>query len=726
MVTHAPRQFSHERRALLGGAAALFVVILGSDAISLLLAQHGGSMLSLWSANGIAVGVLLSVPRRYWTTLITATAAALLAGQYVAFGTLQNSHLLLVPVHLVEILIVTCIIHQHFSTGTGQASSYLRFGRVAIGAALAGCLVSTLLASVAQKLATGGAFFGTAVEWFGAHLLGMVIVGMLTLVAFRERGRMLGAPGTRIRMLRDVLLLVAITAGVFAQTRYPLAFAVFAPLMYLVFRYRFPGLVLGVTMVTLVTNVATTIGKGTFTLIPSADPAERALIAQIFLGVVCLVTVPLALALADRQRLAGKVAESESLYRLLADYAGDLIVRIANDGTRRYVSPSVKEMLGWTPEEFAAQRGEELLRPDDRERVLAALTRLRATGRPELIRYRVRNRAGGYQWLEALGKLAPSPDHPGEMEIVYSGRDISERVLAEEALADSQKRLRTITDNVPAVIAHVDTEQRYTFINAFASEVIGVEASSNIGHTVEEMRGPVVYALLKPHIELALRGTATTFEYAVRVGKQTRYFQATYLPAITADGTSSGFYTLTTEITRIKLAEQQLEFLAHHDALTGIANRLSFRKKVSLAVEHAAATHGPLLLMMIDVDHFKQINDTYGHAAGDMALIEVAARLKASIRKTDLLARLGGDEFVVLCHDIEDTDTARQVAQKVADAMRQPVSVGTTELKVTLSIGLALCHHATSAEALEQRADEALYQAKEAGRACYRITTDGI
>lgn len=709
---------------LLGGAA-LFVVIVASDAISLLLAQHAGSMLSLWSTNGIAVGVLLSVQRRYWTTLIATIVAALLAGQYVAFGTLQNSHLLLVPVHLVEILIVTCIIHQHLSTVTGQASGYLRFGRVAIGAALVGCLISTLLASVVQKLITGGAVLSTAHEWFRAHLLGMVIMGMLTLVAFRERGRMLGAPGTRIRMLRDVLLLVVITAGVFAQTRYPLAFTVFAPLMYLVFRYRFPGLVLGVTMVTLVTNVATTIGKGTFTLIPSADPAERALIAQIFLGVVCLVTVPLALALADRQRLARKVAESENLYRLLADYASDVIVRIANDGTRRYVSPSVREMLGWTPEEFAVQRSE-LIHPDDRERVLAVLTQLRATGRSERVRYRVRNRAGEYRWLEAVGRLAPSPDHSGDVEIVYAARDITERVLTEEALADSQKRLRTITDNVPAVIAHVDTEQRYTFINAYASEVIGVEASSSIGHTVEEMRGPVVYALLKPHIELALRGTATTFEYAVRVDERTRYFQATYLPAITADGTSSGFYTLTTEITRTKLAEQQLDFLAHHDALTGIANRLSFQEKASLTVEHAAATHGPLLLMMIDVDHFKQINDTYGHAAGDMALSEVATRLKASIRKTDLLARLGGDEFVVLCHDIEDTDTAHQLAQKIVDAMRPLVPVGTTELVVTLSIGVALCRHTTSVDALVQRADEALYQAKEAGRACYRITNDSI
>lgn len=724
MPTHESHSSNCERLILVGGSAALFLVILTLIVASLLMAFHGGAMVSVWTANGVAAGVLVSVPRRHWLMLVCVVTAAMVLAQFVAMGALRGDHLLFVPADLAEVLIVACVIRRYLPVISGEPSGYLRLGRIALVAALAGCIVSTLLASVAQELINGNTYMVPAQEWFRAHLLGMVIMGMLTLVAFRERGRLLGPRGRRLRMLCDVTLLLAIAVGVFVQGRYPLAFVVFAPLLYMVFQYRFPGLVIGVAIVTLVTNVATTLGTGPFALIPTTVRSESGLVAQVFLGVVCMVTVPVALALADRQRLAGQVAVSENLYRLLADYAGDLVVRIADDGTRRYVSPSVKDMLGWTPEEFAAQR-ESLIHPDDRERVRAVLKRLRERGNEPFVRYRVRNRAGGHQWIEALGKLAPSPDRPGEVEIVYAGRDVTERVLAEESLADSEKRLRTITDNVPAVIAHIDTEQRYTFINAYASDVLGREASLNIGHTVEQMRGPVVYALLKPHIELALRGAATTFEYEVLVGEQHRYFQATYLPAVTADGETSGLYMLTTEITRIKLAEQQLEFLAHHDALTGIANRLSFRESIKASVQHAGVTQEPLLLMMIDVDHFKQINDTYGHAAGDLALTEVAARLKATIRKTDLLARLGGDEFIVLCQDIAEAATARQLAQKFMDAMQPPVCVGKAALKVTLSIGGALCRDIPSPDALVQRADEALYKAKDAGRACYRVVTDG-
>lgn len=704
----------------------LFAVVLVTEVTTLLLARQVGAFPSIWTSNGIVAGALVMVPRRYWPYFIVATLCAMLIAQLLVFGTHAGGTVtvasIVVLANGVEILIVAGVLRHYFPQFTGDITKYARLGRVGTVAVVVACLVSTLFAWLAQRIGNG-AFLGTPSEWFRAHLLGMVMLGTVTLVALRQRKRMLGEPGKRLRMLRDILLFIAIALGVFVQTRFPLLFVTFGPVLYLVFRYRFVGLVYSLTCIALITNVATNIGEGPFNLIPLATAAERTLLAQIYLGVLCAVALPTVLIQADRLRLRREAQESETRYRLLADYATDLIMRVARDGTRRYVSPSVKIMLGWEVEEYI-QLGQSLIHPDDRPLTLAAMERLWETRKPSLTRYRVRRRSGDYLWIEGLGNIAPSPDHPGELEMVYTGRDVTESVLAEHALAESEKRLRTITDNVPALIAHVDNEERYTFVNAYATHVVGTQPDAVVGKKVQDVRGAAVYSALKPHIALALAGTTTTFEYETEDHGKPRYLQATYLPAITANGQQNGFYTLATDITAIKRAEQQLAFLAHHDALTGIANRLSFREGINLAVSHAIPTRQPLLLMMIDVDHFKQINDTHGHAAGDIALREVAARLKASIRKTDLLARLGGDEFVILCRDVDDVAIAEGLAQKITEAMREPVAIGDHALKVTLSIGAALCHEVGNAEALLQRADDALYQAKAAGRDCYRVTTD--
>jgi len=256
--------------------------------------------------------------------------------------------------------------------------------------------------------------------------------------------------------------------------------------------------------------------------------------------------------------------------------------------------------------------------------------------------------------------------------------------------------------------------------------VAGSTPEDMIGRTVEEVRGPVLYALLKPHIERAMRGEADTFEYETDYGGRQHYLQTTYLPATTGTGEQNGIYALTTEITRIKQAEQQLSYLAHYDMLTGIANRRYFSEGINMAMRRASIANSPLLVMLIDIDHFKQINDTHGHAAGDAVLSEIAARLKSSIRKTDLLARLGGDEFVVLCDDIEGQGVAETLARKIMHAMDAPIQAGPHTLTVTLSVGAALCRDAGSVDALMQRADEALYRAKERGRACYELSVTGV
>ena len=718
----------NSRWTLGGETAGFFAAVLASVSYSLLLTRHTGNVATIWLPNGIVVGTLLSVSGRKWPRYLLTALAAYLIGQYLTGG---GGLARLLPVRPVlglvnglEIVIVAGTVRHAFPRITDD-TSFLMLGRIAMGATLIASVVSALLAGTLLSLAMGADFWTTVDLWFRSHLLGMVIVATLTLVALTQRSRMLGVPGRRLLLMRDITLLTAITIGVFAQSRYPLLFVVFAPLLYMVFHHRFPGLVIGVSIVALVTTVSTAMGNGPFEPVTHATTGERALLAQIYLGVVCASVLPVALALADRRRLVRQVRDSKNRYRLLAEYASDLVMRIARDGTRRYVSPSVRDLLGWEVSEFMVPRPD-LIHPDDRERVSTAVETLWATRRPSLTHYRLQRRTGDYIWIEALVRIAPSPDRPDEMELIYTGRDVTESILAEQALADSERRLRTITDNVPAVIAHIDAQERYTFVNGYVREVAGQDPDDMVGRTVEEVRGHALYSMLKPHIEHALAGRSSTFEYEADYGGRHHYFQTTYLPATSTTGEQSGFYALTTEITRIKMAEQQLVYLAHNDMLTGIANRRHFNDGIRRAMQHASITQAPLLVMLVDVDHFKQINDNYGHGVGDAVLREIATRLKAAIRKSDLLARLGGDEFVILCDDIDSIDVAETMAQKVTAAVEGPIVVGDEELRVTLSVGAALCRDVGSVDAMMQRADEALYRAKGGGRACYRLSTSGL
>lgn len=711
------------RRARWAEAAALFVAVLVATAYSLLLTRQTGSMVTMWIANGVVVGALLRVSDERWPPYLVAAYLGYIVGKLLLRDPLFSAALLGL-VNGVEVLIVARGVRRFFPR-IQDDTPFLRLGQVAMASTVAASLVSAALAAFVLYAISETPFWETADWWFRAHLLGMVIIATLTLVVLIQRSRMLGRAGRRLALLRDLAVLCATTVAVFMQARYPLLFVVFAPLLYVVLRHRFPGLVLGVAAVTLITHVAMSAGKGPLDLIPNASPVERAVLGQIFLGVACLVAVPVALGQADRRRLAKRMRESEVRYRLLADYASDLVMRIARDGERRYVSPSIKDLLGWQVSDFMLPRPD-LIHPDDRERVAAAVEQLWVTHKASTTRYRLQHRQGRYVWIEALVSVAPSPDHAGEMELIYTGRDVTESVLAEQALADSQERLRAITDKVPALIAHVGADERYVFVNGYAREITGQEPEAMVGRTVREVRGPLLYGLLKPHIATVLQGRETTFEY--EMDREGRHYnlQTTYLPATSATGESTGFYAFTTDVTRIKLAEQKLAFLAHYDTLTNLANRRYFTECAQAALERASITRSPMLLMLVDVDYFKQINDSHGHAAGDAVLREVARRLKSSVRKSDLVARLGGDEFVILCDDVDATYAAEILAAKVVKAMSAPVALDATRAQVSLSVGAALCRDPASLDDLMQRADEVLYEAKEAGRGCYRLSVHGL
>jgi diguanylate cyclase (GGDEF)-like protein len=184
-----------------------------------------------------------------------------------------------------------------------------------------------------------------------------------------------------------------------------------------------------------------------------------------------------------------------------------------------------------------------------------------------------------------------------------------------------------------------------------------------------------------------------------------------------------GFYSISFDITALKQAERQLERLARFDSLTGLANRHHFEESLGDSVARAMRNGTPLVVLAMDLDRFKQINDTHGHAAGDRVLQEFAERLRDCVYEVDLPARLGGDEFVVLLEYSPSREVGEAVARRIHEAMKAPMRLVEGDLRVTASIGVGVHFPVRSGATLLEIADQALYEAKRAGRDTWRIKT---
>ncbi|MCA1978649.1 MAG: EAL domain-containing protein [Thiobacillus sp.] len=176
------------------------------------------------------------------------------------------------------------------------------------------------------------------------------------------------------------------------------------------------------------------------------------------------------------------------------------------------------------------------------------------------------------------------------------------------------------------------------------------------------------------------------------------------------------------DITARRQAEARIEFLAHHDVLTGLPNRVLLRDRFELAVARAGRTHSRVAMLFIDLDHFKMVNDSLGHAAGDQLLLEMVKRLAACTRESDTISRQGGDEFILVLNDLPDLDTVERIADEILERIAEPVEIQGHALNMSCSIGIAVYpEDGGDFDTLMQKADLAMYGAKDAGRHAWRF-----
>jgi diguanylate cyclase (GGDEF)-like protein/PAS domain S-box-containing protein len=320
--------------------------------------------------------------------------------------------------------------------------------------------------------------------------------------------------------------------------------------------------------------------------------------------------------------------------------------------------------------------------------------------------------------------LVPDRDLAGEVSGFFAMTfDITERRKSELQQAQSEERLRTITDNLPVLISYIDREERYRFANATHERWFGLRADI-IGRRVQDVMGTELYLRWRDQLRRGLAGENCRYEMDVRIDGEERIVETLLIPHV-RDGAVQGVYTLTADISPVKAAEMRLRQLARLDPLTELPNRRGFDERLREAVARAARSGQPIALMFLDVDYFKQINDSFGHDTGDEVLREFARRLKTSVRTVDAVSRIAGDEFTVILEGVRNRGEAAGVAEKIIASMQQPFLIDNRVLEVTTSIGVAcLTADEGNGRQLYARADQALYRAKAAGRNCYRVAPD--
>jgi len=309
--------------------------------------------------------------------------------------------------------------------------------------------------------------------------------------------------------------------------------------------------------------------------------------------------------------------------------------------------------------------------------------------------------------------------------------DITALKEAEARRAKVEGQLRAITDNLPVAITYLDADQRYRFVNRTGLEWLRRPAVDVIGQRIGDIMRPVAYERRRESIEAGLTGRRVTFEAESITGDVARTLHYVYIPDIESDGRVAGLYGLATDVSALKNVEKKLSLMVRTDVLTGVANRYAFNEAMPLALSRARRAMSGIALMYLDIDRFKGINDSLGHAAGDEVLKAFALRLQQSVRTTDTVARLGGDEFVIILEGVNNVDEPQIVARKIVASIALPLEVEGRALTLTTSIGVAFRREITAAdaataEALIGRADAALYAAKNAGRNTWRVMADDV
>ncbi|MDD9912188.1 MAG: EAL domain-containing protein, partial [Alphaproteobacteria bacterium] len=414
-----------------------------------------------------------------------------------------------------------------------------------------------------------------------------------------------------------------------------------------------------------------------------------------------------------------QLEQASRRFRLITDNAYDLIAITSIEGNLEYVNSAYHRVLGYSREELRGQPFSDFVHEKDLASLQTSLSGV-SKGRNAIeFTLRIRHKNGHWLYVEAVAKGLHDTDWTVKNVVIHC-RDVTSRKQFADDLARSEQRFRDFADSSADWLWEVDEKLRFTYVSPGVSSVLGYETAEMIGHmqfeALFDRESDPTRDLIETRVQRHQAYRDIEFWTRSKEGERI-CLRISGVPVLDELQNFSGYRGVATNITASKIDRDNMYRLATTDHLTGLLNRRRFMEELERSVSLARRHKTEGVLMFIDLDRFKEINDTHGHEAGDDILRGVTDILKKSFRSTDIVARLGGDEFAIIMHNI-DPEGAQEKVQEVIERINAfEVTYKEARLSVTMSIGMITYpQEDKDGDALTMAADLAMYRAKDMGR----------
>jgi diguanylate cyclase (GGDEF)-like protein/PAS domain S-box-containing protein len=702
---------------------AIGAAFFSSVCASGLFTRVAGGIALFWPANAIAAALLIRLPRPRWGAAFAAFVLSAIVANLTIAHRPWDVAFLFAAFNVAEIGIVAAL----FRTVWRFPYPRISVEQAAIMVAVFGIAVPGLdavLAGIVMEARLGTVYFEGVRQWWGAHAVGACFFGPPIILFSREAVRRLY--GRRFAW-ENALILILCLAAVWLFVRYVRFPFIGIGVFLMIAAFRVGGFGSSVLSLVCGLEIAGFWGFGIRPL--GVDPALASTSLEGLPVVALLATVlpPTAVGLGSdaRRQIARALRASERRFRESMDHSPIGMLMADLQGNWNYTNLALQDMLGYSAEEFRALPPGGPSEANEWQGSEVRWSRL-VSGEINVyeVERRFRHKDGGWVWTHVAVSLARDEDGK-PMHLIAQIESLEARRRAEEKLAEERERLRITLRSIDDAVITTDAQTRITYLNPGAEQLLGVELAAVANRRVDEVMyladpatsraAPNLIGQSVVHGEVFRRESPCLLH---RADGSLCYVTDTASPVFDTAGVVTGIVIVLRNSTAEFDRARDLAHRAIHDPLTGLLNRAEFQRRLREAFEKVRhLDQRQAGLFAIDLDRFKAVNDSGGHAAGDAILRKVAEVCRLHVRGSDAVARLGGDEFAIVLDNCPEKP-ARELAERLLRALNPLELVwGGRTYQIGASIGLAM--HRSQMESEEEwlaAADAACYAAKRAGR----------